>query len=318
VLHFEETLSFQNKPIDLLTVGELLIDMIPEQYGDQFEAKTFQKYFGGSPSNIAMNVKQLGLHPVVVSSVGNDGLGQFLIHHLEQAKIDTSNVQQIDASTSLVIVSKSKNSPVPIFYRDADYHLTYTEKLDKALMQAKIVHFSCWPISMDPSRQTIETIIGKAKEHHILTCFDPNYHPMIWKKGEDGIPFVKSIISQVDIIKPSEDDAERLFGKDTPENQLAKFLDLGAKLVILTLGKDGAIASNGKETFTFPTLADKVIDTTGAGDAFWSGLYTGLVQGQSIKEAIQLGFAVSAYKLQYTGAVVSLPTVAKLKEMYHV
>src|SRR5699024_4919521 len=193
-------------------------------------------------------VKQLGLHPVVVSSVGKDGLGQFLIDHLQQAKIETSNVQQIDASTSLVVVSKSKNSPVPIFYRDADYHLEYTEKLDEALRQTKIIHFSCWPISMEPSRQTIELILNKAKEYNILTCFDPNYHPMIWKKGEDGIPYIKSIIGQVDIIKPSEDDAERLFGQDTPENQLAKFLDLGAKLVILTLGKDGAIASNGKET----------------------------------------------------------------------
>lgn len=318
MLHFEDKLTFQNKPIDILTIGELLIDMIPEQYGDQFEAKTFHKYFGGSPSNIAMNVKQLGLHPIVASSVGKDGLGKYLIDHLQQAKIDTTNVQQVDASTSIVVVSKSKSSPIPIFYRDADYHLDYTEKLEDALMQAKIVHFSCWPISMEPSRQTIEKMINKAKEHNILTCFDPNYHPMIWKKGEDGIPYIKSIISQVDIIKPSEDDAERLFGKDTPENQLAKFLDLGAKFVILTLGKDGAIASNGKETHTFPTLADKVTDTTGAGDAFWSGFYTGLVQGQPIKEAIQLGFAVSAYKLQYTGAVVPLPTVAKLKEMYQV
>ncbi len=318
MLHFEDTLTFQNKPIDIVTIGELLIDMIPEQYGDQFEATTFRKYFGGSPSNIAMNVKQLGLQPVVASAVGNDGLGKFLINHLQQANMDTSHVQQVNQSTSIVVVSKSTSSPVPIFYRDADYHLDYTEQLEKTLSQTKMVHFSCWPISMEPSRQTIEKILSKAKEQEILTCFDPNYHPMIWRKDEDAIPYIKSIISQVDIIKPSEDDAERLFGKDTPENQLAKFLELGAKFVILTLGKDGAIASNGEETTTFSTLADQVVDTTGAGDAFWSGLYTGLVQGQKVKEAIQLGFAVSAYKLRYTGAVVSLPTVAKLKEMYHV
>src|SRR5699024_2581066 len=178
MLNFSDSLTFEKKAIDLLTVGELLIDMIPEQYGDQFEARTFQKYFGGSPSNIAMNVKQLGLDPVVVSAVGKDGLGQFLIDHLQKAGIETANVQEIDASTSLVVVSKSKNSPVPIFYRDADYHLEYTEKLDQALRQTKIIHFSCWPISMEPARQTIELILNKAKEYNILTCFDPNYHPM--------------------------------------------------------------------------------------------------------------------------------------------
>ncbi|WP_410513858.1 hypothetical protein [Paenibacillus sp. BR2-3] len=71
------------------------------------------------------------------------------------------------------------------------------------------------PISMLPIRRTIET----AGKSNILVCFDPNYHPMIWREGEDGVEYVKSIMGQVDLVKPSEDDAERLFGKDTPENQ---------------------------------------------------------------------------------------------------
>ncbi|WP_238916960.1 PfkB family carbohydrate kinase [Clostridium sp. YIM B02555] len=65
----------------------------------------------------------------------------------------------------------------------------------------------------------------------------------------------------------------------------------------MTLGKDGAIASNGLETIRFETLAKEVVDTTGAGDAFWSGFYTSIIKGYSIREALNLGFAVSAYKL---------------------
>lgn len=91
---------------------------------------------------------------------------------------------------------------------------------------------------------------------------------MLWEKGENGVEYIKSIIKYVDIIKPSEDDAERLFGSDTHENQIKKFLNLGAKFVIMTLGKDGAIASNGEEIIKFNTLAKEVVDTTGAGDAF--------------------------------------------------
>jgi len=74
---------------------------------------------------------------------------------------------------------------------------------------------------------------------------------------------LKKLISKVDIIKPSEIDAERILGSDTPENQIKKFIDLGAKLVIMTLGKDGAIVSNGVETITFETLAKEIVDTTG-------------------------------------------------------
>jgi fructokinase len=149
-----------------------------------------------------------------------------------------------------------------------------------------------------------------------MVCFDPNYHEMIWDRKEDGREYVKSIISKVDIVKPSEDDAERIFGKDTPENQIQKFISLGARLVIMTLGKEGALVSNGVETLKFKTLAEEVVDTTGAGDAFWSGFYSAIVKGYTIKEALNLGFGVSAYKLKYSGAVVELPKLEDIKELY--
>jgi sugar/nucleoside kinase (ribokinase family) len=316
MLRLDEKIEFADKNNDVLTVGELLIDMISADY-DDFESNTYHKFFGGSPSNIAMNVKKLGISSQVASAVGEDGFGKFLINHLHNAGIDTSLVQQVKDSTSMVVVTKSKSTPVPIFYRGADFHLAYTSKLEEALTHSKIIHFSCWPISRKPARYTIEMAIQTARKNHTLVCFDPNYHPMIWEKDEDGVEFVKSIISKVDIVKPSEDDAERLFGQDTHDNQLKKFLDLGAKLVIMTLGKEGAIVSNGEETIKLDTLATEVVDTTGAGDAFWSGFYSAIVKGYSIKQALSLGMAVSAYKLKFAGAVTDLPKLEAIEEMYH-
>ncbi|PLT29647.1 carbohydrate kinase family protein [Peribacillus deserti] len=312
----DEKIEFEYKGNDILTVGELLIDMISAEYDEYYESGTYHRYFGGSPSNIAMNVKKLGIESLVASAVGNDGLGTFLLNHLQKVGVDTSCVQKVDYSTSMVVVTKSKSTPIPIFYRSADYHLAYTTQLEKALVNSRIVHFSCWPISMEPVRHTIDRVIEKAKEHDILICFDPNYHPMIWQKGEDGVEYIKSVIGKVDIVKPSEDDAERLFGKDTPENQMEKFLKLGAKLVIMTLGKDGALISNGTETIKLDTLATEVVDTTGAGDAFWSGFYTALIKGGTVRQALTMGMAVSAYKLKYMGAVVDLPKLEDLQEMY--
>lgn len=315
---FNEKMTFPNRKNDILTVGELLIDMISNEYVSQTEGSTYKEYFGGSPSNIAINAKKLGVRTLVASAVGRDRLGQFLIDQLEREQIDVQGVQQVDYATSLVLLNKSTSSPIPIFYRGADYHLAYTPQLKQSLLDSKIVHFSCWPISQFPVRQTIEQVIEEAKQHDILIGFDPNYHPMIWKEGDDGVAYVKKLLGKVDIVKPSEDDAERLFGKDTHENQIEKFLEFGAKLVIFTIGKDGAIVSNGKETLSFDTLATEVVDTTGAGDAFWSGFYAALIKGQTIKDALQLGFAVSAYKLKYTGAVVDLPKLDVIKQMYHV
>ncbi|BBH20538.1 fructokinase [Paenibacillus baekrokdamisoli] len=316
MFEFKDNIPFREKKNDILTVGELLIDMMTTEYDNNDECNTYRKLFGGSPSNIALNVKKLGVNPIIVSTVGEDGLGRFLINQLKHADIDTDHIQRADESTSMVVVTKSVSTPIPIFYRGADYQISYTPKLEDSLINSKIVHFSCWPISRVPSRYTIERVIDTARNHDVLIGFDPNYHPMIWQKGENGIEYVKSIIGKVDIVKPSEDDAERLFGKAVPERYLDNFLELGARLVILTLGKDGAIVSNGRETITFNSLATQVEDTTGAGDAFWSGFYAAIVKGYSLKHALSLGFAVSAYKLKYTGAIVNLPNLEDIKEKY--
>lgn len=316
MLEFDRPLALQDRENDVLTVGELLADLISEEYGEAHEGEAYRKYFGGSPANIAMNVRKLGIRSQLAAAVGDDGLGRFLIGRLRSAGIEPSFVETVEEATSLVLLTKSQGTPVPIFYRQADYRLSYRPQLDNILRQSRFLHFSCWPLTMAPSRAAIEKMIDAAKQHQVWIGFDPNYHPMLWPKDEDGVSYVKSIIGQVDIIKPSDDDAERLFGKDTPDNQIQKFLSLGAKLVILTLGKDGAVVSNGRETVRFPTLATEVADTTGAGDAFWSGFYAALVRGHALREAISLGFAVSAYKLKFTGAVVDLPDLDTIQDLY--
>jgi len=316
VFEFEASIPLSDKKYDILTVGELLIDMMTTEYDDSDQCDMYRKLFGGSPSNIALNVKNLGITPLVASAVGDDGFGRFLVDQLQQADIATDLIQRVDDSTSMVVVTKSISTPIPIFYRGADYQLAYTPGLADAVIDSKIVHFSCWPISRIRSRSTIESVLDAVRKHGILIGFDPNYHPMIWQKGENGIDYVKSMIGKIDIIKPSEDDAERLFGRASSERYLEHFLELGAKLVILTLGKEGAIVSNGKETIAFDSLATQVVDTTGAGDAFWSGFYSAIVKGYPLKQALSLGFAVSAYKLKYTGAIVDLPHLEVIKEKY--
>lgn len=316
MIEFGNSITLATRKNDLLAIGELLIDMISAEYGDHSESSMYHKFFGGSPANIVMNTKKLGINSRLASAVGVDGLGGFLLNRVSSAGVDTDLIQQVEHSTSMVVVTKSLGTPIPIFYRDADYRISYTAELDQAVKDSKIIHFSCWPVSRTPVRRTMEEVIKQARTHDCLICFDPNYHPMLWEKDEDGIEYIKSLIGKVDIVKPSEDDAERLFGKDSHRNQIDKFLSLGAKLVIMTLGREGAIVSNGQETIQFDTLADQIVDTTGAGDAFWSGFYSGLVKGYTLQQSLNLGFAVSAYKLKFLGAVIDLPQLEEIRQMY--
>jgi len=308
-----ERIKFNKKNNDVLAIGELLVDMIATDYEDSGK---YQRYFGGAPANIAMNINKLGANSQIASAVGCDYLGDFLIDSLMKDSIDIGLIQRVNESTSMVMLNRSNGTPIPIFYRGADYHLKYNSNLENSLKDSKIMHFSAWTISKVPIRETMVKLIDIARENNTLICFDPNYHAMLWDRNEDGIDYIKSIISRSDIVKPSEDDAERIFGKDNHLNQVKKFLKLGAKLVIMTLGKDGLIAATKKEVFEYKTLATKVADTTGAGDAFWAGFYTALVKGYTIKDAVILGSAASAYKLRSVGAIVDLPRLDVLKKMY--
>lgn len=315
---FSNTIQFQNKTNDVFTIGELLVDMISDDYDTNFNCNKYSRFFGGSPANITMNIKRLGGNPVITACVGNDGLGEFLINHLENNNVDTRLINKVNHSTSMVLVTKSKETPLPIFYRSADYNLEYNSNIDSTLKNSKIVHFSCWPISQKKSRNMIERVIEEARKNDVIIGFDPNYHEMIWEEGHDGIEYIKSLLGKIDIIKPSEVDAERIFGPDTYENHVKKFIECGAKLVIMTLGKDGAIVSNGKETIKFKTLATEVVDTTGAGDAFWGGFYTAITSNYTLEEALNIGFATSAFKLKHVGAIAELPSIEELKTLYNI
>lgn len=318
MFNFNNVVKFENKRFDVFAIGELLVDMISDDYDADNSCNKYSRYFGGSPANITMNIKRLGGNPIISASVGNDRLGEFLINNLKKNNINTEFINKVNNSTSMVLVTKSKETPLPIFYRSADYNLEYNEDIGSILKNSKIVHFSCWPISQKKSRKVIEKVIEEARKNNVLIGFDPNYHEMIWEEGHDGIEYIKNLIGKLDIIKPSEVDAERIFGPDTPENHVDKFIQCGAKLVIMTLGKDGAIVSNGTETIKFKTLATEVVDTTGAGDSFWGGFYTALTSNYPLKEALNIGFATSAFKLKNVGAIAELPSIEELKTLYNI
>ncbi|WP_416147573.1 carbohydrate kinase family protein [Salipaludibacillus sp. HK11] len=302
-----QTYSLRNKSIDVLSIGEILVDMISDSYENLHGNNRFQVFFGGSPANICMNVNKLGAKAKLCASVGNDRFGDFLVSHLEKQKVETDLIQRTKLPTSMVVVNKSKDTPVPAFYRGADYGFHFTEQLKKAIDESMILHISSWPISKKASREVINQAIDYAKDQGVLIGFDPNYHQGLWEDNEDGTEIIKEVIGKVDILKPSEDDANRLFGEDTPENQIEKFHELGCQFVIMTLGKDGAIVSCEGEKVSHETKATDIVDTTGAGDAFWSGFYTGITQGETIEKAVEIGLLTSAYKLKFVGAVVDLP-----------
>ncbi|MDP5106525.1 MAG: carbohydrate kinase [Polaribacter sp.] len=296
----------KNKKIDILCVGEVLVDFIGHQSGVLINnTRDYHRYLGGSPTNVAMNSARLGLKSMMVSTVGNDGFGEYIFKRLAEVGVDIKNIKKLENNpTSVIFVSKSEGTPDFIPYRDADYQISEDQIPTKTLTNTNIFHTTCFALSKEPAQSTI---LKKAEEAYNLGCklsIDLNYAKKLWQSQEHALKVIKTYCSFNPLIKISEDDMLRLFEKQLPHEEIFKFFhDLGVDTICLTLGSNGVkLAQLGKEIIELPAIkVEKVMDTTGAGDAFWSGFLFAYIKEKPIEECLQVALKLAALKLQNVG-----------------
>ena len=298
------------KEIDIICVGEILIDFIGIQEGvSLLETQSFQRFLGGSPTNVAVNTKRLGLNSRLVCAVGKDGLGDFVIQKLKDLNLNIEGVAVRDEHpTSVIFVSKTTGTPDFIAYREADKELIAEQLAPALLEQAKIFHTTCFALSKKPAQQTILKAAKQASELGLQLSIDANYSERIWPDREEGVRVLKEYCSYNPLVKISEDDMYRLFGTHKPHQEIFDFFHSnGVDLVCLTLGAEGVkLSRKGEAVLTLPALKLKfVADATGAGDAFWSGFLFSYLQNASDKDAAQTALKMAALKLQYLGSIPS-------------
>lgn len=296
----------KNKNIDILCVGEILIDFIGHQSDVLINnTRDYHRYIGGSPTNVAMNCSRLGLKAMMVGTVGSDGFGEYVFERLNSINVVTDNIKKLNAKpTSVVFVSKSKGTPDFIPFREADSFITEDQISKNVLQQSNIFHTTCFALSKEPAQSTI---LKKAEEAFNLGCklsIDLNYAKKLWDTQEEAIRVIKTYCRFNPLIKISEDDMFRLFEKELTHQEIFEFFhNLGVDTVCLTLGENGVKLSQlEKKTITLPAIkVKKVIDTTGAGDAFWSGFLYAYIKEKPIEDCLQIALKLAALKLQNVG-----------------
>ncbi len=303
--------------IDIISIGEVLIDFIGHELNTSINrTKDYHRFLGGSPTNVAVNASRLGLKAVLVASCGNDGLGEYVIRKLNDNQVTTSQIKKVaNVPTSVIFVSKSTNTPDFIAYRQADCQL-YEEQLpDQLIANAKIFHTTCFALSKEPARTTILNGAKKAKKFGLQLSIDINYSEQIWPERAIAQQTLKEYLSNDPLVKISEDDCFRLFGEHKSERFIFNYFhELGASTICLTKGKDGVVMSDKKEgLITKKALEIAVIkDTTGAGDAFWTGFLYAQLNQKSWSESLDCAQKLAAIKLQSIGR---LPDNTSLSEL---
>jgi fructokinase len=295
-----------NKTIDIICIGEVLIDFIGHEVNASInKTKDYHRFLGGSPTNVAVNASRLGLNSVLVASCGQDGLGDYIVRKLKANQVNTSQLGKSETlPTSVIFVSKSTETPDFIPYRQADCEIYETQIPDSVLQEAKIFHTTCFALSKNPARSTILNRAKRAKELGLRLSIDINFSERIWPNREEAKQVLKEYLSYNPLVKLSEDDCYRLFEEEkTDEFIFDYFHGLGATTICLTKGKNGVAVSDTEEGLLFQKAIelDEIKDTTGAGDAFWTGFLFAQLHNYDLLTSITIAQKLAAIKLQNIG-----------------
>jgi fructokinase len=318
---------------DVLSIGEMIIDFIPGERGVGLEkVPSFKKEAGGAPANVAVGVAKLGGRAAFLGKFGKDPFGDFLIHTLQAYQVDTQGcVQTTEAKTGLAFLAVEENGEREFhFYRDpsADMLLKEEDIREDLIRQSRIVHIGSVTQRLPEAFAATVKALKTARKHGVITSFDVNFRLGIWRgREEEGKAKIRDMATLSDVLKVSEEELHFLTRTTDLEAGAAQLLDLGPKIVLVTLAEKGVYYLTRQHQGKIPAWKVEAVDATGAGDGFVAGFLRQLsdrVQGRSlelslamheeIEEMAKYGNAVGALTVTKMGAIPALPTK---EEVFH-
>ncbi|MBK8195529.1 MAG: sugar kinase [Lewinellaceae bacterium] len=292
------------RPVDILSCGELLVDFMTAEFVQTLdEATLFKRVPGGSPANLCMNMARLGNSTMLAASVGNDDMGSILRNYVSRLGVDVSYVVQVDEPTTLILVTRS--AAVSNFqpYRGADAMLSIRQFPFSRFDDISILHTTCFALSKNPAQHVIMEAAEKAKRAGCQLSIDANYAEKIWPERREAQRLLSELCRLGTLVKVSDVDWGRLYEDESPkpDTVIDHFLKMGATEVCFTLGAEGCWVGDNNQRHFLPARPVEVKDTTGAGDAFWSGYLTARLDGKKLLECAMAGRRMAELKLGHFG-----------------
>jgi fructokinase len=260
----------------VVSIGEALIDFIPNEKGCPLkEVTSFERVCGGAPTNVTAVVAKLGGKSQIVTKLGNDAFGDYIVDTLNAIGVDTSSVLRTDkANTCLAFVSLKEDGNRDFsFYRNpsADMLLSEDELTPSWFDDMGILHFCSVSLVDSPMKYAHVKSIQMAKERNAIVSFDPNVRLPLWNNPQDCKQTINEFIPYADLLKISDEEVEFISGKGI-EQASKEFFDKGIKVILYSMGKDGAMILTKNYSIKVPSLKVKAVDTTGAGDSIIGAL----------------------------------------------
>lgn len=325
----EQSMDRENNTLrfDVVAIGELLIDFTDHGRSEN-GMRLFEQNAGGAPANVLAALARLGHRTAFIGKIGMDGPGDFLRESLDGNGINTEGlVSDPNAFTTLAFVALGPGGERQFSFArkpGADTLLTKDElRLDIAVA-GRILHFGSLSLTSEPMRSTTFAAIAAAKAHGRVISYDPNYRPLLWSSPEAAAEQMIAGARTADLIKVSDEEIKLLTGTSDLSEASKRLLELGPTVAVITLGKAGAMVVTREGHVTVPVFPGDVVDTTGAGDSFWGGFLSAMLERGLTPETIdqsvsydlaRVGNAVATCCVGRRGGIPAMPSRDEVKHL---
>ena len=322
--------------LDLITIGRSSVDLYGAQIGGRLEdMRSFDKYIGGSPTNIACGTSRLGLRSAVITGVGDEHMGRFIIEQLQREGVETSGVKiDPDRLTALVLLGIRDEEQFPlIFYREncADMGLCEDDIDPDFIRSARAVVATGTHLSNPQVEAATIKALKIAREAVIQTALDIDYRPNLWGvagHGDGESRFVESsavtqklqsTLHLFDLIVGTEEEFHIAGGSINTIEALRAVRGVSAATLVCKRGAAGAVAFTGDipdsmdEGEAGPGFPIAVFNVLGAGDGFMSGLLKGWLDGEAWPVALKYANACGAFAVSRHGCTPAYPSWEELQ-----
>ena len=307
----------------IFCIGELLIDFVCRDiHSSLADGKHFEKKAGGAPANVAAAITKLGGQATFMGQVGNDPFGDFLEKTLRDAHVNTSMLTK-NKQTTLAFVSLDQHGERNFtFIRGADGEYAF-EGIDlSALQNHDIVHFgSATALLPGALKETYLKLFHYAKQQQLFISFDPNYRNVLITDVQQFRKDCRLFLANAHFVKVSEEEATLLTTETNMDKAALQLLSYGAKVVAITLGKEGTLLATTEKQMMIPSILIQQVDATGAGDAFVGAMLYQFAKAEShvlqdfttLSQFVSFANKVGALTCTNYGAIPSLPTLSDVK-----
>ena len=304
---------------DLVSMGRTGVDIYPLEHGVGLEdVQTFQKFLGGSATNVAVAAARYGRRSALVTRTGLDPFGRYVRREAERLGVDPTFITAGEGPpTPVTFCEVFPPDDFPLyFYRyptAPDLQITAADLPLDAIREAEVFWATVTGLSQEPSRAA-HAVAWEARARRRHTILDLDYRPMFWADPREAAEEVGKALEHVTVAVGNREECEVAVGETDPQRAADALLERGLEIAVVKQGPKGVLAATADERVEVPPYPVNVINGLGAGDAFGGGLVHGLLAGWELRRILEFANVAGALVAGRLECSTAMPDEAEIEQ----